>query len=343
MCKTHKQLFKVIPGWAQTGFPSAVALCCGAFDPAKKAQFMQKLGKIQHHLPKKGVKHDPKEVLEAMLYWKRKKLSKAQLNALFPQRPDKYISFEIDSGGFNNIRIGYEYVVLAAVITGRTLVLPPATGWYLIDWGLMGEMEDLKTHHHSFVQTGHVSEVHDFFDVKDMCELLNCITTYDFINKERARFAIPARHTAHSVKGSVNGDPKPWNDWLRTTPHTLWASWHPLNHVLYWPSKAAVVSTSSPEMQPMFSQGRGPTEMTEEEEACDILHFPVASRDRPGGKLAAGMPMDLDYRYLGQVAGIAAFPGGEHGRAMLQGVMQSLHDRVHYNSRVFDIASRVVR
>jgi hypothetical protein len=59
-------------------------------------------------------------------------------------------------------------------------------------------------------------------------------------------------------------------------------------------------------------------EMTAEEEACDILHFPVASADRPGGALRPGAPMDLDYRYLGQVAGIAAFPGDPHGRMMLQ-------------------------
>jgi hypothetical protein len=269
LCKTHKELFKGIPGWAQSGFPGAIGLCCGNADPAIKAEFTKSLGKIEHHLPTGPVKHDPKEVLEAMLYWKRKKLSKGQLGALFPQRPDKYISFEIDAGGFNNIRIAYEYVILAAVITGRTLVLPPATGWYLIDWGNMGEKEDLKTHHHSFVQTGHYSDVGDFFDVEDMCSLLNCVTTAEFLKKERARFSIPARHTAKTVRGSVNGDPKPWNDWIRTTSHSVWASWHPLNHVLYWPSKAACAGgggvggdRASPESNPTFSGGRSPGELT---------------------------------------------------------------------------------
>ena len=46
---------------------------------------------------------------------------------------EQFLSFEPDSGGWNNIRISLENVVLLAVVTGRTLVLPPPQLFYLLD------------------------------------------------------------------------------------------------------------------------------------------------------------------------------------------------------------------
>jgi len=49
--------------------------------------------------------------------------------------PDKtqYVSFEFDKGGWNNIRISMESIVVFAAATGRTLVLPPNIPIYLLD------------------------------------------------------------------------------------------------------------------------------------------------------------------------------------------------------------------
>ena len=43
-----------------------------------------------------------------------------------------YLTFELDSGGWNNVRMGVECVVVFAHATGRTLVAPPAQNLYLL-------------------------------------------------------------------------------------------------------------------------------------------------------------------------------------------------------------------
>ncbi|KAL7533903.1 hypothetical protein ACHAXR_005519 [Thalassiosira sp. AJA248-18] len=52
----------------------------------------------------------------------------------FIKRPKRtrYLSFEPDSGGWNNIRMEFETMVVLAAATGRTLVLPPDNPLYLL-------------------------------------------------------------------------------------------------------------------------------------------------------------------------------------------------------------------
>lgn len=46
--------------------------------------------------------------------------------------PTRYLSFEPDCGGFNNIRMEFEVMVVLAAATGRTLILPPDYPVYLL-------------------------------------------------------------------------------------------------------------------------------------------------------------------------------------------------------------------
>ena len=71
-----------------------------------------------------GKKQTALEVHERIAYYKRPSLTK-NISAAFPRHPGKYITAEVDIGGFNNVRMSFEAVVSAAVVTGRTLVLPP--------------------------------------------------------------------------------------------------------------------------------------------------------------------------------------------------------------------------
>jgi hypothetical protein len=38
---------------------------------------------------------------------------------VFLPAPGKYLTFEVDTGGFNNIRMGFESMVIFAAVTGR--------------------------------------------------------------------------------------------------------------------------------------------------------------------------------------------------------------------------------
>lgn len=76
--------------------------------------------------------------IDRLQYWKTQR-SAADLNFIPPLSSvgpvDKYVTFEPDVGGWNNIRMQMETVLVFAAATGRTLVLPPDQGMYLLDKG----------------------------------------------------------------------------------------------------------------------------------------------------------------------------------------------------------------
>jgi hypothetical protein len=132
ICKRHSVCCGGKPGWAQTGSTGGKSLCCGKADTAVRAKFRASLGEITY--PKAEVIKDPAAVLARMEYWKdsTKMLTSNAFFKVFPRHEDKYLSIEMDTGGFNNIRLGLEAMVVYAAVTGRTLVFPPATSWCVL-------------------------------------------------------------------------------------------------------------------------------------------------------------------------------------------------------------------
>ena len=72
---------------------------------------------------------------------------------------DRYLTFEYDNGGWNNVRMSLECLIVVAHATGRTLVIPPQQHLYLLG----------KTH-----QDPHDTKPHDemgfedFFDIEHL-------------------------------------------------------------------------------------------------------------------------------------------------------------------------------
>ena len=69
---------------------------------------------------------------------------------------DKYLTFEYDNGGWNNIRMGLECLLVVAHATGRTLVVPPQQHLYLL-----GETHKDKHDEKAHDEMG----FEDFFDI----------------------------------------------------------------------------------------------------------------------------------------------------------------------------------
>ena len=84
-----------------------------------------------------------------------------------PYDQQKYVVFEPDWGGWNNIRMAAETVMIFAHATGRTLVLPPNMKFYLLNKNPT-EVENQST-------------FDKFFDFRKIKEGMNIITMEDFV------------------------------------------------------------------------------------------------------------------------------------------------------------------
>lgn len=84
--------------------------------------------------------------------------------------PEKYITFEPDAGGWNNIRMAYETILVLAHATGRTLVLPPEKKMYLLGKGGKEHKNDFSFH--DFFHLDSISMEHEGFNIISMEEFL---------------------------------------------------------------------------------------------------------------------------------------------------------------------------
>jgi len=108
---------------------------------------------------------------ELLTFWKPPTLNDLKYRSPFADTgPNpKYVTFEPDVGGWNNIRMQMELVIVFAAATGRILVLPPDQPMYLLDKG--------KGHQkaHSFA---------DFFPFDYINKRLQVITMDEFMARE---------------------------------------------------------------------------------------------------------------------------------------------------------------
>jgi hypothetical protein len=368
VCNFHTECCGSTPNWGQVGNANnggQVVLCCqGGPDVHVQDQMMAPV----------TLTATEEKTFEGIKYWKDPLVVAATIQKFFPPEKDrtKYILFELDHGGFNNIRLAFETVVLVALVTGRTLVLPPATGWYLFDWGPMGTKENEKGVKDQ-ISPGTLSEVGDYWDVDAMRKVLSgrCITVEEFIERERVRFKIPAKFTRDTVIGGVNGNEHS-NAWIRwAMGHGVWANIGGV--ALDWPSVAAVAKAGKAGYRSLgsLSDGRSGWEyvqsgangklthsqqLTRKFVAASIMYFPgdvnwpgVNSKWKAGtsvegydGKVVPEPPLGQEpdrgtYRYLSQFSTYARFDAEDKFAA----VMKGFRDGVKYKPDVFKLAAKV--
>jgi len=123
---------------------------------------------------------DGKQVDSEVIYWKRVPGDDTYESPITPHHEDhndKYITFEYDHGGWNNVRMGIESLVVFAHAVGRTIVFPPQQQLYLL--GKKHQDKDDKEPHN-------VMGFEDFYDI-DLLKShkgLHAMEMKDFLIKE---------------------------------------------------------------------------------------------------------------------------------------------------------------
>lgn len=163
-------------------------------------------------------------------------------------QPHRYLAFQTDLGGWNNILMQFEIMVVLAWITGRTLVLPPAKPFYLL-----GEEPRL---------------LEDFLDLNQLRRQLSVLTAKEFVEVSKLDREIAADEKYHEFMHN----------------HGLSPQWNGLQNVLLFPSSALQIR---PELQARLRRPgeavRQPVTISDEAENCDILYFPMTAGHRMFG------------------------------------------------------------
>ena len=75
------------------------------------------------------------KIIDEMVFWSDIPSDANYISPLYEEGNEKYLTFEPDQGGWNNIRMAMETALVMSHAMGRTLVLPPEQGMYLISNG----------------------------------------------------------------------------------------------------------------------------------------------------------------------------------------------------------------
>lgn len=142
----------------------------------------------------------------------------------------KYLTFEPDGGGFNNARMSMETIVVMAHAMGRTLVMPPSQGIYLLR-----KDRDKQRVHFSFDDFYHMEQVgyeHDGLDIISMEDFLTLeAMTGNLKNKTSGKVLFPPNN-----RTNWDGmDPKPLKEYLRDVTLTP-LTWKPESCLAAFPS-----------------------------------------------------------------------------------------------------------
>ena len=171
------------------------------------------------------------EVAAEMVYWSDIPSDadfKSPIGAHDTQK--KYLTFEPDGGGFNNIRMSLETIIVMAHAMGRILVMPPSQGMYLLR-----KDRDKQKVHFSFDDFYHMEQVgfeHAGLDIISMEQfLMTEAMTGNLKNKTTGKVSLPPNN-----RTNWDGmDPKELKEYLRDVALTP-LDWTPGSCLAAFPS-----------------------------------------------------------------------------------------------------------
>ncbi|MFT5573192.1 MAG: hypothetical protein ACI9FR_002125 [Cryomorphaceae bacterium] len=238
-------------------------------------------------------------------YWNESFLA-GQLPAA---RANRYIIFDVDQGGWNNIRLAFEYVAVLAAITGRTLVLPPRSSWYLINFGPLPDEHK-----------GGTSEFADFLNIAALKTSIQVLSTSEFIDVAKSHLNIPEEfEDAETWSSDCTEINQAWGSWL--LKNTEIPGWNPYDTVICHPDIES--AQAGPHMREAYLDGRQQVELTPRMNAAPILYFPSTAK----------------YRSLGPVATMLA--SADDSLPSLARRFIKYH--IRYSEEIFELANRILQ
>eukprot|EP00980_Cylindrotheca_fusiformis_P021991 scaffold8865_cov67-Cylindrotheca_fusiformis.AAC.1 len=130
------------------------------------------------------------ELAKEMVYWEDIPSDSKFISPYFDAtKPTQYMTFEPDNGGWNNIRMAMESLLATAFAMGRTLVLPPHQGMYLLNKKDNQQRNTFSFEH--FFHMERISQEHVGFNIISMKEFLELFLEGKFRNKHTGDYLFP--------------------------------------------------------------------------------------------------------------------------------------------------------
>lgn len=140
-------------------------------------------------------------VQKEMVYWEDTSIDSKYVSPFKKTNGEvQYLTFEPDHGGWNNIRMAMETVIVFAHAMGRTIVLPPEANMYLLSNGL---------------------DFHDFFHLEAMAakhDGINIISMEEFLKQEGLTAKLKHTQTGKVIFPPENNKTK----WDNENLNPLW-------------------------------------------------------------------------------------------------------------------------
>ncbi|KAL3937356.1 MAG: hypothetical protein SGBAC_007523 [Bacillariaceae sp.] len=173
------------------------------------------------------------DLAEEMVYWKNLPNDESYVSPF--QDPDqrRYLTFEPDGGGWNNIRMSMETVLAMAIATGRVLVLPPSQKMYLLG-GTDFSFAD-------FFPLHSIAKEHPGLEIITMKQFLE-ETNGKLKNTETNQISYPPHNTTE-WDGNTATMKNELNPWLRTIAYN--ADWNPDKCLAGFPASKTFTSEST--------------------------------------------------------------------------------------------------